>query len=105
MRLIIAASLAFSCQPALAQTPSDRNEVCESISEIALKVMASRQAGEAAPDVLRSLDQGDSQDISPIFTDLVVAAYNEPRFNTDENKANAVGDFGNGAWAECMNAK
>ena len=104
MRLAIFIAATLVSSGALAQENAERTELCSSLSDLATGVMIQRQAGDPAPEVLQGLEALGDQQFAPIFTDLVVSAYSEPRYNADENKQDAVADFASAAWLECMNA-
>lgn len=105
MRFFLTVAFVAIGSPSFSETAAARTEVCDAVSGIATDIMASRQAGKFAPDVIQSLEGSEHQNLSPIFTDLVVAAYSEPRFSSEDYKADAISDFAGAAWVECIKSQ
>ncbi|MBA4757399.1 MAG: hypothetical protein H2052_03735 [Sphingosinicella sp.] len=62
--------------------------------------MNARQQGVAMSEVLATI-QTDDPDLKSLLRTLIVAAYEKPRFLTDENRENAVADFRNETELAC----
>mgnify|MGYP000040441913 FL=1 len=85
----------------LVATPlaAETKDTCLSVGTLATSVMQARQAGV---DLGRAMEiAGDSSSIQA----MVLMAYGEPRFSTDEYQQNAVADFANTWMLSCYEAK
>ncbi len=96
MKTIIALALLVLSTPALAM---DRHEYCSLVSDNAEAVMQARQGGVAMAKAMEFAQEGG--EMAETFKILVVAAYKEPRYQTDEMKLRSVQDFRNAAYMEC----
>lgn len=75
--------------PASAQTKQEATDPCLVLSEIAGMVMLNRQNGTSMSKLMQIADG------NALFEEIIILAYDEPRFSTDSNKRNAVLDFRN----------
>ena len=109
MKLFIAAMLASSLvSPAVAG--DSRNEFCTSVSGFARELMRSRQMGapmskmiELMKDVQESEPGGD--DIAPNTLKLIIAAYEQTRWNSERGQQRAIENFENDVHLGCMRGK
>ena len=73
-----------------------RHELCKSISESAEYMMQLRQNGRSMSSMMDHFQD------SEMAKQIVTAAYNEPRYRTDENKKRAKQEFANKVYSECI---
>jgi hypothetical protein len=82
-RLLIAATAA------LMMTAAHADPVCVALGEYSRTVMDARQTGVALSKIMEIV-KGDD-----IHTRIVLDAYEQPRFQTEEFRRTAIQDFGN----------
>jgi hypothetical protein len=82
-RLLIAATAA------LMMTAAQADPVCVALGEYSRTVMDARQTGVALSKIMEIV-KGDA-----IHTRIVLDAYEQPRFQTEEFRQTAIQDFGN----------
>ena len=83
MKKTILALTLIASMPATAQV----SEFCKSITDISETIMEKRQDGVKMIDMLNLVkDNG-------VVKDIVLDAYDFPKFSTDENKREMVSDF------------
>lgn len=86
--------------PSAPPAPYKSPENCNSTAKMAGTIMQARQAGMDMGKVLET--SSSSEAFASKVRDLVVAAYESPRYSTEKNKARAVEDFRNDAYLACM---
>lgn len=87
-------------QPAIAMTT---DEACANVARAAEAVMQARQNGTAMQTVLEKLnDTQFTAEGKEGFRAMIMMAYEQPRFNTEENKQNAINDFRDKVQLVCM---
>ncbi|TPJ46849.1 hypothetical protein [Mesorhizobium sp. B2-7-1] len=86
--------------PALAMTT---DEACANVARAAEAVMQARQNGMAMQTVLEKLNDAQFTAAGKDgFRAVIMMAYDQPHFNTDENKQNAINDFRDQVQLFCM---
>lgn len=80
---------------------AEQDQACAQWAESNRKVMAARQDGVAAEELLRRM----GPDIDDLVRRAVVAAYSRPRVDGADRKSREIGDFGDRAFVECMSAR
>lgn len=76
--------------------------VCGGMSGYAQSVMRNRQTGGIITDSLEIINRSDSnQAMKDYMKAVVYNAYLEPMWSTEENKNNAISEFGNKAYIQC----
>ena len=100
MKAIIAITmLLFLAVPAMAEEKTDF-DLCYELSELAGVVMEKRQEGISMGRVMGAmLESGDN---NPIWSDMVIRAYEEPRMQVPENQRRMIQDFKNQYYLECV---
>jgi hypothetical protein len=94
----ICASMA--AHPALAMST---DEACANVGRAAEAVMQARQNGMALQTVLEKMnDAGFGAKGKDGFRAMIMMAYDQPRFNTEENKQQAINDFRDQVQLFCM---
>ena len=77
------------------------NNVCSLIDIYAKNVMEIRQMGGSMSDLMGMVDDGDYKDL---YETIIISAFEVPRYNTEKNKQNAISDFTNKQYLECVKA-
>lgn len=93
--LIIAAVTAT--QPVTADT------ICPRLGETGQLVMENRQDGVAMSEQMGALE-GEQNALANVIRGIIRAAYEEPRWNTEENQRRAVEEFRNEIESNCYEA-
>lgn len=79
---------------------------CIEISELAAGTMAARQSGADAVQVIE-IFKTSFEEVDNAFYEasiiMVLHAYSEPKFNTRSYQQNAINEFKNQYFLECMN--
>lgn len=76
-------------------------ELCEAMSEMAGKIMTARQRG-VPMSTLATLPQSDSEEVRNLRKELLIAAFESPRYSSEDYQEKAVVDFKNGVFLECF---
>ncbi len=88
-RLLLLVVLALSSVPTFAESEA----VCNFEGTVAFLIMSSRQNGENIGQLIKE---------SPSSKKLIIRAYEQPRFDSDEYKQKAIKDFENEIILECL---
>lgn len=88
-RLLVCVVLIFSSAPTFAES----EVVCNFEGTVAFLIMSSRQNGENIGQMIKE---------SPKSKGLIMRAYEQPRFDSDEYKKKAIKDFENEIILECL---
>jgi hypothetical protein len=81
MKTIITAIALATATPALAQDP------CTGIGDLAETMMTHRQGGTAISELMPKLDGNE------MFIKMLLGAYGEPRYSTEEYRQRSIDDF------------
>ena len=83
--ILIAAALVF------ASISAQANQTCSRFSSLAETIMTAHQSGVAMQDLVEDLgnDERAKKSVMPI----IIAAYQKPRFSTEEYKQRAIDSF------------
>ena len=81
---------------AVTSTAQADTEKCTFISESAELIMQLRQSNAPIADVLKITEDFE------VLLELVIKAYETPRYNSEEYKDNAIIDFSNLAMVSCL---
>lgn len=91
----IAVIITLALPPAaLAQNP-DTDDVCRDLGELAHTIMVARQNGVPMNEIVRIVGESD------LAVGIVLDAYNQPRYSTEEFRDRAAADFRNDIEAFC----
>lgn len=93
----LATVLAFCIAEVLKAEPVSEDP-CVAMSEMAGAIMLNRQKGVAMTRMMQIADDDE------LVRGIVIMAYEEPRYETDRNQANAVLDFRNLIAHACYSA-
>lgn len=91
--IIIAAVVATFSMPVMADTPLEN---CKIVSDLANTIMERRQAGADMAGLLEIAKDSD------LATFLIMEAYKQPQFNTEEIKLRTIRNFKNDVMRKCM---
>lgn len=69
-----------------AEETEGKKLTCEDLENLARSVMNSRQSGVSMSDMVK---------VAPEFKWMIIAAFEQPRFSTEENQTEASQDFAN----------
>lgn len=89
MKKLLAAALMLAASFAQA-------DICVDIHGLGAVIMQHRQHGTPLPDLLAATD-------SELAKALIIQAYKQPRFATEEYQAKAIQDFAEALMPECYN--
>lgn len=97
--VIILAVLSAFNHPALALT----DEECSRAAHLAASIMGARQKGASLDSALKVLsDHIKDPAAADAGKKLILEAYKQPRFNTEENQQRAVDDFRDDVHLACL---
>lgn len=99
MKRLILIAVLLTATSARADDKASRNEYCASAGRMAELVMDARQK-ERPMSVMMQLKVDPK--ISELYESMVMNAYNQQAFLTDENKQRAIKEFRNAAELECF---
>ncbi len=112
MKKIILLVLSIFCFPVSASDQTEAFDVCGTESKAAELIMGFRQANKSMAFIMRltketnvknkQIYQAIEHDYITIEEDWVILAYEEPLELTEEKKRNAVIEFGNKIYLECI---
>jgi len=102
-KLAKTSAILILCIPgaAIAEPASSKN--CVFMGEVASIIMTARQKNLPMSEVMKAMDKF-SADVAPLARDMVIAAYEEPSYSTDQVKSKQLADFSNAAQLQCYKA-
>lgn len=81
------------------------DSLCDSMQSYAQSVMRNRQLGGTAAESIRVINQKKSTPaLDNYMKAIVYDAYSEPKWETEANKENAIIEFGNNSYMQCVRA-
>lgn len=75
------------------------HEVCKELSFLSGTIMESRQEGVPMYDLMEIANQNPQL---PIVKELVILAFEQPRYSVKSNQQDAVSEFQNEVYLECI---
>lgn len=99
VKFLVLLLLAFPLQAR--ELASDDINTCEVIAEKAKSIMEVRQVGAPMQEVM---DAVKDSAIKSLYFELVIQAYERPRYQSDEFRRRAVVDFQNEWYLSCVKA-
>lgn len=97
MKRLLAASLASLC---IALSAHAEDSSCKKISALAGQAMTARQNGQLLEDSLEKIGDG-----SKFARSMILKAYERPVAIVDSIKTEAINEFRNDAFRQCLDAK
>lgn len=111
MNKLIATALAFAAcamTPALADEAADKaaakDHLCSAIAKYAETIMSNRQHGVPLQKMLDSIAEAENKAIVPVARTLLITAYKEPGFSTEEMQQKTIREFTTKAQVMCLDA-
>ena len=96
-KLLFAALIITVATPTFADEVSDKlREVCNTMNDTAGTIMGNRQDGRSMSDLMK-LANGNK-----IIEELIIAAYDSPRYRTKAHQTKSVEDFKNEVFLDCI---
>lgn len=103
MKMItLTAALLLTAAP-VAAAP-ERDDICQSVGELAQTLMAARQSGVPMSKVM-AVAKGDDEKAASLLRELVLLAYEKPRFSTAAYRTRAAVDFRDEVELSCWKAQ
>ncbi|PMR71722.1 hypothetical protein [Halomonas heilongjiangensis] len=103
MRPFITLAVALLVAGSAHAAPSmDPHDICNDYYLFAERVMQGRQVGYPLPDMLSHVEGQQGQ---PHLEEIIVWAYDEPRYETREFRLEAVSEFANEVMRDCLRTK
>lgn len=101
--VIFVALLGLGAQPVTAAPKRDIHVLCPTFGNLAEKIMEARQSGVSMSKLMATTDNVDEDGelMASIVRTLIQAAYEEPRYSTEEFIARSVEDFRTKVEVEC----
>lgn len=101
-RLTLCAALLVACCPSLArQSATSEPDICVVISRYAEKIMEARQSNVDITKMMEIAAMAEGK-VAPWKRAMILRAYEQPRYASEEYRDNAVRDFKNEAYLACM---
>lgn len=100
-------ALAVSIALSAASFPSGaatREDFCQTVGNLAKEIMSARQAGLPMQGMMKAVDKAGVTKESEATKLLVIAAYERPRYSTEEVKSEVITEFQNKVFLECVKA-
>ena len=94
--LIIAAALTLSFT-AFAEEP--QTDVCDELNNLARSVMNARQSGMEMRQLIEVVRGNEASEVA---IEIIIRAYEKPRYSVEKNKQNAIKDFQNEIYLQCI---
>lgn len=79
----------------------DKAQLCETMGKTASNVMEIRQNGTPLSETMKMVEQVDPK-IQDIFREIIMVAYDEPRWSTANSKTRAIEDYRISVERECF---
>lgn len=93
--MLAAAALSLTPIPVLAQDDdtSTADTICPSLESLAVTVMKAKQLGVKMSDLMKVLNDPNTTRVAPIIRAMILDAYGEPNYSTEEFKATQRHEF------------
>lgn len=76
--------------------------MCDQLGDLAKAIMSSRQSGVPMQEVMRIANKGKDDELARAVREMIVAAYEKPRFSSESNRDGAKVDFQNEVYLACI---
>ena len=94
--LITAAALTLSFTAFAEEAQTD---VCDGLNRMARSIMNARQSGMEMRQLIEVVRGNEASEIA---IEIIIRAYEMPRFSVEKNKQNAIKDFQNEIYLQCI---
>ena len=105
MRTIVLAMFAVCLAHAAPATSQETEDVCAVMGDIAQNIMTARQNERPMSDVMQVMKHDTEPAVHPVIRALIIDAYRQPGYSTEENQKNAIDSFRNAAELACYTAQ
>ena len=95
-KLILAAALTLSFTAFAEESELD---LCDELNNLARSVMNARQSGMEMRQLIQIVKENDAGELA---IEIIIRAYEKPRFSVEKNKQNAIKDFQNEIYLQCI---
>lgn len=75
-------------------------ELCSSYSDLSEKIMTNRQSGVAMSKMMSTVD-GQKDAMSKVIEEIIIEAYEKPRYSTERMQKRTIEDFRNSIYLTC----
>lgn len=96
--LLIAAAVAMS----LTAQAEEKQDICGIVNELAGSIMSARQRGVDMAQAMKAAGENAEVDF---IRQIIIAAYEKPRYSVAENQQAAVNDFKNSVYLICVKSQ
>lgn len=90
-----------------AKIEAHKQSICTSVTNVAENIMKTRLDGSAIQDTLQAMDSIDGSDpmdaaLKVRAKEIIMEAYRQPNYTTDEHKERAIKEFGSKQYIKCI---
>lgn len=97
-KLLISAAVAMS----LTAQAEEKQDICGMVNELAGSIMSARQRGVDMAQAMKLAGENAEADF---IRQIIIAAYEKPRYSVAENQQAAVTDFKNSVYLICVKSQ
>ncbi|WP_113155911.1 hypothetical protein [Nitratireductor sp. OM-1] len=101
LKAALTAALVSLAAPSYAQSSNDETDKCYAIGHLAKGLMKARQAGVPIGKTMEIARSSTDAAVTRLAEEMVIMAYDRPRYSTDSAQERAVSDFINDAQLMC----
>lgn len=95
--------LALTIAPTHATVSDKKEQLCRSVSKQGAVIMTLRQQGTSMPKIVRHIKaEAKSEKSKLLALKLAKAAYDKPKYTTQEYKEKAITTFANSIFQQCL---
>jgi len=80
------------------------DDICGKYSELSESIMSARQAGVPAVKMIETQIETDNVAFFNLYKELVIEAYEWPRYSFEDLQQESINDFKNKIYIECLKA-
>jgi methylthioribose-1-phosphate isomerase len=107
-KAIITAGLILTASNAIAEDTitHERFETCKGLEALSRTIMSSRQTGVSLEKMTTAIKNSSiSETTKQCVFDLVIEAYEKPKFDFEENQETVINEFANKTFLKCIQSK
>lgn len=95
----ILTAAAIASQPATEEVSVQ--ELCETFGQVAEQIMTDRQSGEPMSELMAHYTQTENNDTNGLTRAMIIDAYNQPAYRTQEMQTYEISNFRNNVELVC----
>lgn len=95
-------AMALMLMPTVAIAEPSPRDVCPAFSELAGEIMEARQVGVPMTTMMGVAAQRGGTTMGDLEEGMIIDAFSEPRYNTEEFQQKAIGDFADRVYLTCI---